>query len=360
MNRIVKNILFVLIALSLLFLFLYPKLELDLFSKNDGQPAVQAMPRNAVLPVNGVVIRPKQMENKIRVTGTVQANESLELRSEISGVVEQIYFQEGQAVKRGNLLVKLNDDDLQAQLERLQYNKKLFEDNEFRQRSLLDREAISREEYERALTELKTSEADIKLIEVQIGRTELKAPFDGQIGLRNISAGTYITPTNIIANLYSINPAKIEFSVPARYSGQLGKGDKIYFRIEGLEEQFQGDIYALEPQIDPTTRTLRLRALANNDALKLLPGQFARIEVVLDRIEDAIMIPSIAITPEANRQFVFVANSGKVEQRYIETGVRTDEMVQAISGLNPGDTVLTTGILQARPGMAIDVRKIEN
>ena len=319
-----------------------------------------ARPESSALPVSGYLIRPQEMENKIRVTGSVQANESLELKSEISGVIEGIFFEEGQAVKQGDLLVKLNDDDLQAQKERLQYNKKLFEDNEFRQRTLLEREAISIEEYEIALTELRTSEADIKLLEVQIGRTEITAPFDGVVGLRNLSIGTYITPANVIANLYSINPAKIEFSIPARYTGQVGRGDEILFSIEGTTEQYRGEIYAVEPQIDPNTRSLRLRALAPNSEEQLLPGQFARIEVILERLENAIMIPSIAITPEATRQYVFVANNGKVDLRYIETGVRTDQLVQALSGLSEGDTVLTTGIMQARPGMAIEVRKLEN
>jgi membrane fusion protein (multidrug efflux system) len=359
MSKIVKNILFVLIALSLVFLFLYPKLEL--FGPEEEVAAMETgRPASSALPVSGFVVKPREIENKIRVTGTIQANESLELKSEISGVIEGIFFEEGKAVKRGDVLVKLNDDDLQAQLERLQYNKKLFEDNEFRQRTLLEREAISREEYEIALTELRTSEADIKLLEVQIGRTEITAPFDGVVGLRNLSVGTYITPANVIANLYSINPAKIEFSIPARYTGQVGPGDEILFAIEGAEGQYQGEIYAVEPQIDPNTRSLRLRALAPNAEEQLLPGQFARIEVILERLENAIMIPTITITPEATRQYVFVANGGKVEQRYIETGVRTDEMVQAISGLVEGDTVLTTGIMQARPGMAIEVKQIQN
>jgi membrane fusion protein (multidrug efflux system) len=359
MSKIVKNILFTLIALSLIFLFLYPKLEW-FGPKEEATPMQAARPESSALPVTGYLVRLQEMDNKIRVTGSIQANESLELKSEISGVIEGIFFEEGKEVKRGDVLVKLNDDDLQAQRERLQYNKKLFEDNEFRQRTLLEREAISREEYEIALTELRTSEADIKLIEVQIGRTEITAPFDGVVGLRNLSVGTYITPANVIASLYSINPAKIEFSIPARYAGQVGKGDEILFSIEGTADQYLGEIYAVEPQIDPNTRSLRLRALAPNSNKRLLPGQFARIEVILERLENAIMIPSITITPEATRQYVFVANNGKVEQRYIETGVRTDELVQALSGLSAGDTVLTTGIMQARPGMAIEVRKIEN
>lgn len=363
MSKTVKSILIIIILLVVIFLFIYPKLEFG--SENAASGPAQGPPAMAMgggsggaLPVEAVVMKPTAMENKIRVTGSVQANESLEIRSEISGIVRRINFREGQSVRKGDLLLTINDDDLQAQLEKLQYNRKLFQDNEYRQRALLEREAISREEYERALTELKTSEADIRLVEVQIAKTQIRAPFDGVVGLRNISEGAYITPNNVVANMYSINPAKIEFSVPARYSGQLNAGDVVYFNVDGVTGIVEGKIYAIEPQIDPTTRTLRLRAEAPNADRKLLPGQFARIEVVLEKLEDTFMVPSIAITPEANRQLVFLVKNGKVEPRAIETGVRTEDMVQALSGVTAGDTVMVTGILQARPGMAVKVSRI--
>lgn len=361
MNRTVKNILILIIVLVLLFLFFMPKIE---FGNSEGAeqsesgPAISAY--NSALPVNAVVLKPQSMENKIRVTGTVQANESVDLKSELNGIVEKIYFQEGQRVRKGDLLLSLNDEESRAQLEKLTFSKKLYEDNEYRQKILLEREAISREEYEIALTELRTSEADIKLLEVQINKAQIRAPFDGVVGLRNISEGSYVTPATSIVNIYSIDPAKIEFSIPARYSGLLGIGDKIYFELDGTIDQYEGSIYALEPLIDPATRTLRLRATAPNKNSKILPGQFARIEVVLEELDSAILVPSIAVTPTADAQIVFVAKNGVAEQRTIEIGMRTESEIQVARGLNIGDTVITSGILQLRPGIAIEITNLKN
>lgn len=361
MNRTVKKILILVIVLVLLFLFFMPKLD---FGKNDSAeqttsgPAIAAF--NTALPVSAMVLTPQQMENKIRVTGTIQANESVDLKSELNGLVERIYFQEGQRVRKGDLLIRLNDDESRAQLEKLTFSKKLYEDNEYRQKILLEREAISREEYEIALTELRTSEADIKLLEVQINKAQIRAPFDGIIGLRNISEGSYLTPATSIVNIYNIDPAKIEFSIPARYAGLLGIGDKIYFDLDGTIESYEGTIYALEPLIDPATRTLRLRATAPNKNSKILPGQFARIEVVLEQLDSALLIPSIAVTPTADSQMVFVAKNGKAEQRFIEIGTRTNTEIQVAKGLSVGDTVITSGILQLRPGVAVNITTLKN
>ena len=325
--------------------------------ENNAGPALSGL--NAALPVNAVVMKPQTMENKIRVTGSVQANESVDLKSELNGIVEKIYFQEGQRVKKGDLLISLNDEESRAQLEKLTFSKKLYEDNEYRQKILLEREAISREEYEIALTELRTSEADIKLLEVQINKAQIRAPFNGIVGLRNISEGSYITPSTSIVNIYNIDPAKIEFSIPARYAGLLGVGDKIYFDLDGTIEQYEGTIYALEPLIDPATRTLRLRATAPNENNKILPGQFARIEVVLEELDSAILVPSIAVTPTADSQMVFVAKNGKAEQRFIEIGMRTETDIQVARGLSVGDTVITSGILQLRPGIDIEITNLK-
>jgi len=361
MNRTVKNIIVLAIILVLVFLFFLPKIDFGSSENSElatSGPAIAAF--SSALPVSAIVMKPQQMENKIRVTGTIQPNEAVDLKSELNGLVEKIYFQEGQRVRKGDILLRLNDDETRAQLEKLTFSKKLYEDNEYRQKILLEREAISREEYEIALTELRTSEADIKLLEVQINKAQIRAPFDGIVGLRNISEGSYLTPAASIVNIYSIDPAKIEFSIPARYTGLLGVGDKIYFYLDGTIDQYEGTIYALEPLIDPTTRTLRLRATAPNKNSKILPGQFARIEVVLEQLDSALLVPSIAVTPTSDTQMVYVAKNGKAEQRFIEIGTRTDTDIQVANGLSVGDTVITSGILQLRPGIAVNITTIKN
>jgi membrane fusion protein, multidrug efflux system len=362
MNRTLKNIITISIILLVVFLFIYPKL--NLFGPTEapaGGPPMGGGGSSSMgseLPVNAMVVTQRQMDNKIRVTGTVQPNESLELRSEIAGIVTKIHFREGQRVRKGDLLISLNDEELQAQLEKLKFSLKLYQDNEFRQRQLLDREAISREEYERSLTELNTSQADIKLVEVQIARTKIRASFDGIIGLRSISEGGYVTSATNLVSLYSINPAKIDFSVPGRYSTLINPGDKILFTVDGTEERFSGEVYAVEPQIDPSTRTLRLRALSNNDRGILLPGQFARIELILESIPDAIMLPSISITPQESKQLVYLVKDNQASPREVILGIRTDNEVQILSGISPGDTVITSGLMQVRPGQKLKITSL--
>lgn len=350
MSKPAKIIVYVFIFALILFLIALPKLDLQ----KDNLPAT-ADASSRKLPVNALVVTNKNLENTIRVTGTIIANESVDLKSEISGKVSKIYFREGQRVKKGDLLLKINDDDLRANLEKLKYTKKLYEDSEYRQRKLLEREAISQEEYDQALNLLNTTSAEIKLQEVQISKSEIRAPFDGIIGLRSISEGSYITPSSQIANLYNIEPVKIEFSVAEKYSGMINVGDKVRFSTESAPEVFTGNVYAIEPQIDQSTRTLKIRAIAPNREHKLLPGHFARIELVLESMPDAIMVPTESLIPELSGHKLYVARKGKAEAVNVKTGIRTDREVQILEGIVRSDTVLTSGLLQLRPGMEVSL-----
>jgi len=350
MNKALKSVLFIAIAVIIVGLILYPKL------KPEEQGPVMASPQSSsILPVEAKVILPERIENIIRITGAIIANESVALKSEISGKIENIYFQEGQRVKKGDLLLTINDEEIVAQLERLKYTQQLNEDMEYRQRQLLEKEAISREEYEIALTTLKTTLSDIKEREARIAKHRLIAPFDGIIGLRQISEGSYITPADLVANIYNINPIKIEFSIPGKYSPMVNKGDSINFKTEASDDEFTGVIYAVEPRIDPRTRTLQIRAICSNDREILIPGQFANIDYILNVLPDALMVPSESVIPELNSHKVFTYKNGLVSQENVNIGLRTENDVQITQGINPGDTVITTGILQIRQGMPVDV-----
>jgi len=315
----------------------------------------KSSPRANSIPVNAVVVKPKKVENKITLTGSIVANESVELKSEISGRIEKIYFKEGTRVKDGDLLVSINDDELRAEAEKLKYTKKLREEEEFRQRRLLEREAISQQDYDLALTELNTVKADIKLVAAQLDKTKLRAPFDGVIGLRHVSEGSYITPSDPIASLFNINPAKIDFSIPGKYSNEVKKGDKIYFSTEASDKEREGIVYAIEPRIDPNTRTLSMRALSPNDDGKLLPGQFAKIELIFNTVEDAIMVPSEAVIPELGGHKVYLSKDGHVQVSKVNIGIRTENELEITSGINPNDTLITTGVLQVRPGANVNL-----
>ncbi len=336
-------------------MILRPKLEFLLSEPTQAMTLTPAPAREA-LTVDGLIVTHSNIDNQIFITGSILPNESVNITSEISGKIEKIHFQEGQHIRKGALLVDINDDELRAQLEKSKYNRKLYKDTEFRQRKLLQREAISREEYEQSLTELRTSNADIKILEAQIAKTKITAPFDGQFGLRLVSQGAYITPNQSITTLFNLDTAKIEFSIPGKYSRIMKRGKKINFTIDGIDDDFEGEVYAIEPQIDPTTRTLKMRAFSPNSEGLLLPGQFAKIQLILESLEDAIMVPTESVIPELNGHKIFVKSNGKVTSVKVEVGIRTARKIQITSGLNQSDTILTSGILQVRPGMPINIR----
>ena len=350
MNKVIKSVLFLVIAIIIVGLILYPKLKQD-----ENQPSIASPQESSMTPVEAKIILPERIENVIKVTGAIIANESVALKIEISGKVETINFKEGQRVKKGDLLLSINDDEIVAQLERLKYTQKLNEDMEYRMRQLLEKEAISREEYDISLTTLNTTLSDIKEREARIAKHKLYAPFDGIIGLRQVSEGSYITSSDLLANIYNINPIKIEFSVPGKYTALVNKGDTINFKVEASDNVFLGTIYAVEPRIDPRTRTLQIRAICDNDDEVLIPGQFANIDYILNVLPDALMVPSESLIPELNSHKIFTYKNGMVDQGIVNIGIRTEKSVQITQGINPGDTVITTGILQIRQGMPVDV-----
>lgn len=313
---------------------------------------------NAPISVNVHLVEQEVFENKIFTTGTLLANESIDLRSEISGKIVELRLEEGKEVKEGEVLIKINDSELQARLEQAEYRIGLAEVREQRQKQLLERGGISQEDYDATLNELNVLKAEADLIKAQIEKTEILAPFDGIVGLRYVSNGSYISPTTEIANLQSINPIKIEFSVPERYAGVVENGDRVIFNVQGQDEDFEASIYAIEPRIETQTRTLRIRALADNVDGKLLPGAFANLELILEEIDNALMIPTISVIPELNGQKVFALKNGRVEEQQVQTGIRTASHVQITEGIAPGDTVLTTGLLQVRVGMEVRVDEV--
>lgn len=359
MNKVTKGILTTLIVLVVLFLIIYPKLDL---SGSDGKPAAAqaAAAKSAPIPVVVTVTSQQELENTISVTGSILANESVDLSPELSGKITRIRFEEGQYVKKGEPLLYLNDDEMRAQLERLNYTKKLYEQSESRQRQLLEREAISQEEYDIALNELKTNLSDIKVVEAQIAKSVIRAPFSGVIGLRQVSEGSYVSPSDNIATLVNIDPVKIEFSVPERYANEVGVGDDISFsrRDDVLVDQ-KGKVYAVEPRINLETRTLTMRAITQNDERMLLPGMFVRIKLVLDVNKNSILLPAQSLIPEMEGYKVFVVKDGKAESRRVETGMRTDDQVEITGGLVPGDSVLATGILQVKNGSPVRVTEVQ-
>lgn len=362
MKKQTKIILTVLIVAVIAVIFMYPRRDTIFGGGKESPaagPATGAGASGQNLPVNVVELRPERLENILSLTGTILPNETVNLRSEISGLVSRISFREGEFVKKGTPLVYLNDDELKAQYQRLEFTKKLFESQENRQKQLLEKEAISQEEYDIVLNQYNTNLADLRLVEAQLNKTIIVAPFDGVLGLRQISEGSVIGTADVIASIVNIDPVKIEFSIPERYANLVQLGSKIFFTNEAGGEEAEGTVYAFEPTIDAGTRTLRLRATSSNRDRRFLPGMFARIRYILGVQEDALMVPSESIIPELNGYKVFIVNAeGKVEERQVSIGTRTERNVQIVNGLNEGDLVLTTGVLQVRGGMPVNYNKI--
>lgn len=358
MKRQTKIILIGSIVLVVAIIFFYPRLNLFADKDQAVEGGNQPPASSGALPVEVIEIRPQRLEDNLTVTGNVIPNESVSLRPEISGLVTEITFNEGEYVKEGTPLVYLNDDELIAQKARLDFTTKLYEGQENRQKQLLEREAISQEEYDVVLNQFNTNLADISLIEARLRQTVIRAPFDGVLGLRQISEGSVIGPADVIVDVVNIDPIKIDFSIPERYANVIKNGSRITFTNPAVEGESAGEVYAIAPSIDAATRTLQLRAISPNKERKFLPGMFVGVVVNLDVNEEALMVPAESLIPELDGYKVFVANADHViEEVKVSIGIRTESEVQITDGLKEGDLVLTTGVIQAKPGMAVDITK---
>jgi len=306
--------------------------------------------------VTGFVVQPQEFSNSLSVNGSIEADEQVQIRGEVSGLVRSISFQEGSQVRKGQVLVKVDDTELRAQLSQAQTRQNLASENARRAALLLEKEAISREEYDVARADLRSMQAQTQLVQAQLAKTTIKAPFSGRIGLRSISEGAYLSPETIIANLVSTDPIKITFSVPEKYAGQVKKNTPISFMVAGSNTKYTANVYAIEPGIEATTRTLQLRARAANPNGELLPGSFANIQLPLSVIQEALLVPTEAIVPVQNGKKVFVSQNGKAKETMVETSTRTESDILITAGLKAGDTVLTTGVMTLKEGSPVKVK----
>ena len=312
-----------------------------------------------VLNVTAKILKPQLLTDEILTVGKLVPDEEVQLTFETSGKITGIHFEEGPYVEEGTLLAKVNDTQLQAQLARLEAQVPLAEERVYRQSALLQRDAVSKEALEIVKTELATLNADIEQVKAHISMTELRAPFDGIIGLRQVSVGTYASPSPIVATLTSITPIKIEFSVSERYARDVKKGTNLTFNVDGFTTPFEAKVYATESSLDPETHNLTVRALYDNRDQMLMPGQYTGIRLKQKEITDAISVPAEAIVPEMGKNKVFVYRNGKAEPVDVITGLRTDAEVQIVDGLHSGDTILTSGTLQLRKGSAVNIESFE-
>jgi len=319
-----------------------------------------AAPRgNVAIQAQGFIVKERSLSENIEVPGSLLPFEETDIRSEISGRLVQLNIPEGSSVKRGYLLAKLFDGDLQAQLRKLQVQLEISTKTAERQKELLTINGISQQEYDLSQLGVNNLKADIELIRVSIGKTEIRAPYDGRIGLKNISLGAYITPTDIITSIRQVAELKLEFTIPEKYSANMRKGQVVNFTVSGANQKFSSTVIATETSIEATTRTLRVRALVKGNNPSLVPGNFAKISLQMGQNERALIIPTQSIIPQARNKNAILFNGGTAKFVPVVTGIRDSSYVQILDGLKVGDTVITTGLLAIRPNSKIILSKVQ-
>lgn len=347
------------IVVLIIGIIVYPQLKSRWAASEDAKLVpVTSSPRTQILNINAEVLKYQELTDKTITTGSTIPDEEVDLTFESSGKVVAIYFMEGTHVKEGDLLAKINDKPLQAELKKLEAQFPLARDRVYRQLTLLEKDAVSQEAYEQVKTELDKLDADIELVKARIDQTALKAPFDGIIGLRTVSEGAYVTPSTPIVKLTRISPLKIEFSFPERYATDIRNGSPILFRMEdndGMMQEYRATVYAVESKIEDVTRTLKARALYPNTNEHIQPGRYLSVEISKHVMKDALAIPSEAVIPEMGKNMVFLYKGGEARPTEVIIGLRTESRVQVLEGLNVGDTLITTGVMQLRTGMKVSI-----
>lgn len=310
--------------------------------------------------VDGYIVKTESFGESIEVPGNIVANEVAEIHPEVSGRIVYLNVAEGKYVGKGTLLAKLFDGDLVAQLKKLQVQLALAEKTEERQSQLLKIQGISQADYDISLLQVNNLKADIGIIQTSIAKTEVRAPFSGKLGLKNISPGTYVSPTSVIAIINQTDQLKLDFAVPEKYTGQIKTGQLVTFTYEGSEKIHSAKIVATESNVTENTRSLTARAAVMSKDNSLLPGAFAKVQLSFDPDPNAILIPTQAVLPQARGKKVILYKNGTAIFADVTTGVRDSSRIQITDGLKPGDTVVVTGLLSVRPEAPIQVGKIVN
>jgi membrane fusion protein (multidrug efflux system) len=307
--------------------------------------------------VEGVIARRATLANEALSAGTLLANEEAEIKPEITGRITAIAFNEGQPVQQGQLLVKFFDGDLKAQLSRARAQFSVLEKTLEREKALLALQGTSQQELDVLEGQFATARADIEVVQANIAKTEIRAPFSGKVGLRTVSVGAVVSPTQVITTIQQTSSLKMEFSLPEKYSADILVGSEVKFSVEGVRDTLTAKVYAIDAKIDPATRTLRIRAKFDNVGGKIVPGAFARVVVPLQS-KSGIMVPTQAIVPQARGKSVIVAENGKAVTRFVETGVRTADQVEIVSGVAEGDTIVTKGVMFVKPQMQLNFTNV--
>ncbi len=310
-----------------------------------------------VTTVDVIVVNPQTILNTIEANGSIIAGESVEIRPEISGRLTYLNLSEGSKVAKGTVIARINDADLRAQQNKVRVQQNLANITVERYQKLLDIQGINKADYDNALNQVNSLKADIQILNAQIDKTIIRAPFSGIIGLRMVSNGAYVTPQNILATIIKVDKVKIDFTLPESYANVIKKGNVVEVETDrNGGSRRRATILAIEPQVSTTTRNIIVRAALEGTGIS--PGSFVKVYVEAGS-SSGILIPANSIIPDARAKQVVVVKDGKANFTQIETGVRKEGSVQVTSGLKGGDTVVVSGVLFARPNTAVKVRNVK-
>lgn len=323
------------------------------------RPAPAAKPAAAparALPVKVATVRTETLTDAVTAVGTLLANESVMIRPEIDGRIEAVHFQEGQLVRKGDRLVSLDAAEVEAQLTSAIAAANLNRSRLKRSEELFEKKFISAQALDEARENLNQTNAREAEVRARLAKTEIRAPFEGVTGLRQVSPGAYVKAGQDIARLEGIGTLKLDFRVPEAYLRQIRSGQSLTVTVDAYAgESFSGTIYAIEPSVDEATRTVLLRARLPNPGVRLKPGMFARVSLVLAQRENALVVPEQAIVPRGDGRYVFRVVEGRAVLTKVETGLRRPGEVEISSGLEAGQTIVADGQLRLQDGAAVSL-----
>lgn len=328
------------------------------FAKKVEKPLSPEEKKKIPVAVNYDVVEPESFSNDVYATGKIGAFNQIDILPEIAGKIISVNFKEGETVNKGALLVKLNSADLEAQLLKTRTQLKLSGQKLDRLKQLLGIKGISQEEYDMQENELAGFKADEAYLLAEIAKTSITAPFTGVIGLKNVSEGSFVNTTTPIASLIQLQPLYVEFSIPEKYSDLLKKGVQVNFTSDNFKtpKTFSATVYAIEPKVDETTKTIKTRAMYNGNET-FYPGSFVKVFVNLGETKNALMVPTQCVIGTLKGQKVLLSKNNTAVEAPVEIGLRTDEKIQIVKGINPGDTVITSGLMSVRKDSKLKLLK---
>lgn len=316
---------------------------------------IKSPPSRPTTNVEVIIASPQSISSTVEANGTVIAAEAVELKSEINGRIIYLNIPEGKTIARGTVIARINDADIKAQLQKSKAQLALAEKTAERFKKLADIGGLSQSEYDVAVSEIATIKAEINYQYAQLEKTVIKAPFNGVIGLRNVSVGAYVSPSTLLATLQKTSDVKIDFTLPQSFVSSVKTGSKVKV-VTADNTPLTATIVAIEPLVETSTRNVKVRAVLNSATIS--PGAFVKVYIETDGGKPVILVPANAIIPESNGKKLIVVKEGKAVLTTIETGVRTEALVAVKEGIEVGDSVVVSGVLFAKPGSPVNVKAV--